>query len=241
VLRRNDEFRAALDELRSEVAGLVRVAAIYSVGISEMAELEEEFGRRHPDARLEVEYLRPEKVYEAVLMDRADLGLVSYAEPAREISVQPWRNEEMVVSARPDHPLMRKVQVEPQDLQDLDFIAFDDDLPISRDIARYLRSHGVEVNATMHFDNIQTIKEAVMLGSGVTIVPLRILRAEMAAGRLSAAPLAFPLSRPLAIIQRKKKRLNRAAQVFLNVLQEHRTSGPVLAVPTQHSANSGDS
>jgi DNA-binding transcriptional LysR family regulator len=101
VLRRNDEFRSALDDLKPEIQGTVRVAAIYSVGLSEMTDLESEFIRRYPNARLEVSYLRPEKVYEFITEDRADLGLVSYPEPAKEISVVPWRNEEMVVAAQP--------------------------------------------------------------------------------------------------------------------------------------------
>ena len=44
----------------------------------------------------------------------------------------------------------------------------------------------------MHFDNIQTIKEAVILGSGVSIIPRRILQAELAEGRLRAVPLSEP-------------------------------------------------
>src|SRR3984885_15655705 len=85
--------------------GTVRVASIYSIGLSEMVQLEQEFGRRLPEARLEVEYLRPEKVYSSVLSDAADLGLVSYPEPSREITVIPWRREKMVVAASPEHPL----------------------------------------------------------------------------------------------------------------------------------------
>ncbi len=105
VLRRREDFQAALDQLRYQVEGTVRVASIYSVGLSEMAELEHGFSRRHPEATLQVEYLRPEKVYEAVLADRADLGLVSYPESKRDITAIPWRREEMVVVASPCHPL----------------------------------------------------------------------------------------------------------------------------------------
>jgi DNA-binding transcriptional LysR family regulator len=221
ILRRNEEFRAALHDLKSELEGVVRVAAIYSVGLSEMSELEEEFSLRHPHVRLEVDYLRPEKVYDSVSADRVDLGLVSYPEPTKEVAVLPWREEEMVLTAEPSHPLMRKESVSPAELAGADFITFDDDLPISREIARYLKASGVEVNTIMHFDNIQTIKEAVILGSGVSIVPARILKAEMAAGRLAAVPLAAPgLRRPLGIIHRKKKRFGRAAQAFLELLQE---------------------
>ena len=64
--------------MQQEVEGTLRVAAIYSVGLSEMVELEQEFARRQPEAKLEVEYLRPERIYEAVLAGEADLGLISY-------------------------------------------------------------------------------------------------------------------------------------------------------------------
>jgi LysR family transcriptional regulator, transcriptional activator of the cysJI operon len=221
ILRRRDEFQASLDRLKTEVSGTVRVAAIYSVGLSEMSELEAEFERRAPLARLEVEYLRPEKVYDAVADDRVDLGLVSYPEPTREIAVLQWRREEMVLATAPSHPLAFRDRVSAEDLNGVDFVTFDDDLPISREISRWLRAHGVEVNTTMRFDNIQTIKEAVILGSGVSIVPARILHSETADGRLRAVPLSEPgLSRPLGIIHRKKKRFARAAQAFLDLLQE---------------------
>lgn len=230
VLRRHEEFEAALDRMKSGVGGSVRVAAIYSVGLSEMTRLEEEFRERQPGVRLEVDYLRPEKVYEAVLGDRVDLGIVSYPEATRELAVLPWRNEEMVVAAAPTHGLAQQAEVQPRELSGLDFITFDDDLPIAREVHGYLRSHGVEVNAAMHFDNLQTIKEAVMLGSGVSIVPRRVLRSEVAEGRIAAIRLAAPgLYRPVGIIHRKKKRFHRAAEAFLKLLQEAPDHDEVLA------------
>jgi len=226
VLRRWDDFLRDIEKLKAEVEGTVRVAAIYSVGISEMSQLEEKFAKRAAQVKLEVSYLRPEKIYEAVAEDQADLGLVSYPEATREIAVIPWREEEMVLVTVPDHPLASRLVARPQELEGLDFIAFDEDLPIRRDVDRYLRSHGVEVNVVMHFDNLQTIKEALVLGSGVSIIPERIVQAELADGRLAAIPLEEPkLYRPLGIIHRKKKRLHRAAQLFLELLEEQPAGG----------------
>lgn len=220
VLRRKEEFDAALDHLRADVTGAVRVASIYSVGLSEMSRLEAEFANRHPEARLEVEYLRPEKVYQAVETDNADLGLVSYPEATRSIAVIPWLEEQMVVAAAPSHPLAGRLSIAPGDLAGHDFIAFDDDLPIRREVDRFLRERGVEVTVVMHFDNLQMIKEAVALGSGVSIVPARILQAEIEQGRLVGIPIDAPeLFRPLGIIHRRRKRFNRAAQSFLDLLR----------------------
>jgi LysR family transcriptional regulator, transcriptional activator of the cysJI operon len=222
VLRRKEEFEVALERLKSEVEGTVRIASIYSVGLSEMVQLEKEFARRQPEARLQVEYLRPERVYAAVIADEADLGLVSYPEASREITVIPWREEEMVLAASPDHPLARREgPIAPAELDGIDFIGFDEELPIRRDVDRFFRGQGIEVKLIMHFDNLQMIKEAVAHRVGVSLMPARVMREEIQQGRLAAIRIAAPeLCRPLGIIHRKKKRFHRVAQEFLNLLRE---------------------
>jgi len=222
ILRRKDDFEAALQRLKEEVEGTLRLASIYSVGLSEMVELEREFSRRRPEAKLEVQYLRPEKIYDAVLAGEADLGLISYPEARRDLTVIPWRKEEMVLAAAPVHPLAaRGGSITPRELSGVDFIAFDDDLPIRRHLDRFLKDHGVAVNVTLHFDNIQMIKEAVTHNVGISIMPFRTMREDIAQGRLAAVRLAgAELFRPLGIVHRKKKRFHGVAQAFLDLLRE---------------------
>ena len=221
VLRREEELTLAFEALKGEVAGDVRVASIYSIGLSEMSRLQEEFSRRYPAAHLHVEYMRPDKIYEAVRQDATDLGLVSYPESSREIAAIRWREEEMQVAAYPWHLLAGRDEVFPQDLKGENFIGFDEDLRIRRELDRFFRAHAVEVNLLMQFDNIQTIKEAVALGSGISILPARTMHAEIEQGRLVAIPLHAPeLVRPVGIVHRKRKKFNLAAQAFLNLLRE---------------------
>ena len=221
VLRRKDEFDGELDKLKGRVQGTVRVAAIYSVGISDMSRLEQEVAGRMPEAALLVEYLRPEKVYDAVVTDQADLGLVSYPESNREITAIPWREDRMVVAVAPSHPLAAKRKLKPSDLDRQDFVAFDDDLRVGREVKRYLRETGIQVNAVMHFDNTQTMKEAIILGAGIGILPMRVLRNDVAQGRLVTIPIeGCTLARPLGIIHRRRKTFNQAARVFLELLRQ---------------------
>jgi LysR family transcriptional regulator, transcriptional activator of the cysJI operon len=219
VLQQEDEFQLALERLKLEVDGTVRVASIYSVGLSEMSRLSEEFAASHPTARLEVEYMRPDKIYAALRSGQADLGLVSYPESSREIAAIPWRDEEMQLAAPPSHPLAARQRVFAADLEAIEFIGFDEDLSIRREIDRFLRARGVTVRMVMHFDNIQMIKEAVALGSGVSILPARSMQAEIEQGRLVAVALEAPgLVRPVGIVHRRRKKFNRAAQAFLELL-----------------------
>ena len=219
VLRREEEFTLALESVKGDVEGTVRVVSIYSTGLSEMGRLQEEFSTRYPTAQLHVEYMRPDKVYEAVRNDTADLGLVSFPESSREITAIPWRNEEMQVAVPPAHPFAQRAAVYPADLNGQDFIGFDEDLSIRRELDRFLRAQGVEVKIVMHFDNIQMIKEAVGLGRGISLLPARTMLAEIEQGRLVAVKLDAPdLVRPVGIVHRKRKKFNRAAQAFLELL-----------------------
>ncbi len=222
ILRRKEDFESALQRMREEVEGTLRVAAIYSIGLSEMVRLEQEFALRQPEAKLEVQYLRPERIYEAVLAGEVDLGLISYPETRRDITVIPWRREEMVLAVSPEHPLANRPDaVAPGELNGSDFISFDDDLPIRRHMDRFLKDHGIEVNVALHFDNVQMIKEAVAHRVGVSIMPARIMKGDVERGRLAAVRLAdATLYRPLGIIHRKKKRFHRVAQAFLDLLRE---------------------
>jgi DNA-binding transcriptional LysR family regulator len=219
VLRRTEEFSAALDELKHEIGGTARIASIYSIGLSEMPRLREDFAVLYPKATLQTEFLRPDRVYDAVMSDAADLGLISYPDHRRDITVIPWRNESMAVALPAGHPLAFKSALAVEDLEGQKFIAFDEEVIIRREVDRCLREHGVDVVRVMQFDNIQSIKEAVGSGHGVSILPEPSISSDAEQGRLVSVPLDAPgFVRPVAAIHRRRKKFNRATQAFLDLL-----------------------
>jgi DNA-binding transcriptional LysR family regulator len=225
ILRRTDELKAEIDALKKSSSGVARIAAIYSVGLSEMSQIEERFAARFPDAELQVSYLRPERVWEAVLNDDADLGLMSYAESSREIVALPWRDEQMVVAVAPQHPLAQRREVSVDALEGQEFVGFDADLPIETHIERFFRDHKVEVQIVLRFDNLQMIKEAVAHGAGISLLPLRVIREDIRQRRL--VPLRLQpaeLYRPVRIVHRRRKVFNQVTAGLLRLLQEEERS-----------------
>jgi DNA-binding transcriptional LysR family regulator len=220
IVRRAEEFEAALDCHRETAGpGELRVASIYSVALTEMTRVRDEFAAALPSVELKVEYLRPDKVYEAVVNEAADLGLVSYPEPTRDLAVIPWREERMAVALPPAHRFHGRASLRAQDLQGENFVAFDPDLAIRKDLDRFFKEQGVEIHIAMHFDNIQMVKEAVALGHGISILPDRTMRNEIEQGRLKRVRLNAPgLVRPVGVVHRKRKTFNRAARAFLEAL-----------------------
>jgi len=220
MLRRHEELQASLEAFKDQISGPVRVASIYSIGLYDMARHAREFMSLHPQATVHLEYLRTDQVYGAVLEDKADIGLLSYPTPSKDLKIIPWRRERMVVATNREHPLAGKAHVEAAQLEGQPYVCFDDDLHIRKVIDRFLKDNRVTVRPVMEFDNIANIKEAVGIGAGVSILPEPTVRQDVSLGRLSAIPLnGTELVRTIGIIHRRRKKLSPAAVHFLELLQ----------------------
>ncbi|WP_435021201.1 LysR family transcriptional regulator [Tundrisphaera sp. TA3] len=208
----------ALDDARS-LTGTVRVAAIYSVGFHDMGRYVERFRAEYPEADVRVEYLHPTRVIESVMGDDAELGLISFPRKWPELTAIPWREEEMVLAVHPSHRLAGLGEVDAGQLGGERFVGFDHGLPIRRAVDRFLRKHGVHVRVALEFDNIEMIKRAVEVPSGVAILPMPTLAGEVKAGTLRTVRFRDPRpTRPLAIIHRRSEQLSLAAGRFLELL-----------------------
>ena len=221
LLQGYDKAVADLAALRGQVVGDVRVAAIYSVGLHDMSRHVQRFMALHPHAKVRLDYLHPHKVVEAVVEDEADLGVLSYPEASRALAVIPLRSEPIVFVCAPGHRLARRRMVAPADLDGEPFVAFDPDLRVRKAIDRALKQHNIRVSPAMEFDNIETIKQAIVLGAGVSLLPEPTVRREVANRSLVAVPLALPnLVRPVGLIHRRNKRFSPAVARFIDLLRE---------------------
>jgi DNA-binding transcriptional LysR family regulator len=221
LLQGFDKVRAEIASARNQVSGSVRVAAIYSVGIHIMSDHVQRFMSLYPQARVRLEYLHPHKVVDAVLDDEADLGILSYPPANRSLTSLPWRSETMVFVCHPTHRLARRKVIIPADLTGENFVAFDPDLQIRKAIDRCLRQHEAKVTVVMEFDNIETIKQAIAIGAGVSILPRPTILKEVGNRTLAAIPLSMTeLVRPLGIIHRRGKVFTPTMARFLDLLRK---------------------
>src|ERR1051326_8612361 len=186
-----EKAKADIGTVKARVDGTVRVAAIYSVGLHDLSRHQQRFMSLYPEARVELELLHPHKVVEAVVRDEADVGIMSYAPVTRGLTVVPLRREPMAGVSHPAHPLARRRTVPPAQLNGEPFVAFDRELTIRKAIDRALRHHGVRVDIRMEFDNIETIKQAIMIRAGLSILPRHTVQMEVGVRTLAAVPLGI--------------------------------------------------
>ncbi len=221
LLQNFERTRAEISQTRQELEGTVRLAAIYSVGLHGISGQMQRFLSLHPKTRVRLECLHPRQVVETVVQDEADLGVLSYPPANRALSVVPLRSDPIVFVCPPHHRLARRRTLAATDLNGEPFVAFDADLSIRKAIDRALRKRNAKAQVVMEFDNVETIKQAIISGAGVSLLPSPTIAMEVGLRTLSAVPLNIPeLTRPVAAIHRRNKLLTPAVARFLATLQE---------------------
>ncbi len=221
ILKRYDTILSDIQSRCGCFSGIIRVAAIYSVGLHVMNRCMSDFMKAFPKTKVRLEFLHPHKVYQAVKDADVDFGIIAYPVPTVDLHMIPLPVEPMALVCSPNHPLAEKEAVSLKELKGLDYIAFEKDLVVRKEIDHHLEEFGAAVNIVMEFNNIETIKQAIESGLGVGILPTPAVQNEVENGSLLAIPITSPkMVRPIGIIHKQHKVFSPAMKKFIEMLTE---------------------
>jgi len=220
MLHTYDMLLSELQEMKKVISGTIRISTIYSIGLHELPPYIKRFLHDYPSVNVRIEYRRSNLVYEDILHNSVDFGLVAFPVKTRQIEALPFHNDHLVVISHPGHPLAKRgTELEVKDLANQRFIGFDPDIPTRKAVDQILRDHKLEIEPVMEFDNIETVKRAVEIDHGIAIVPQATVVQEAKQGTL--AVLHFKgrqFTRPLAILHRKGRVLTPGMKKFIEIL-----------------------
>jgi len=219
MLERLAALEQRLRARRDVVAGTVRVASVYSVGLHTLPPTIKRCLAAHPDVTVQLQYRRTNEVYAACLDGEVDVGIVALPTRRPQLEIVPLGHDELVVAAPPGHAIARRARCSLAALDGQPFIGFDRDIPTRRLVDRLLRRHGVRVGYVMELDNIETIKRSVEAGLGLSLLPAPTLAAEIRARTLvGRPPVEGPFRRPIGALYRRTRERSAATRAFLALL-----------------------
>lgn len=225
ILHQYEKLNSEIQEMKKVISGTIRLATIYSIGLHELPPFIKRFLQEYPAVNVRVEYRRSNLVYEDILHNSVDLGLVAFPARTRQIEILPFREDELVLITPPDHPLALRGDADIRDLARHRFIGFDPDIPTRKAVDGIFRDHKLEMEPVMEFDNIETVKRAVEIDAGVAIVPRMTVSQEVNQGSLAIVNMkGLRHTRPLAILHRKGRALTPAIKKFIEILTTDQTA-----------------
>jgi DNA-binding transcriptional LysR family regulator len=220
ILDSFEHMQLEMKSIGQDMAGSVRIATIYSVGIYEMDVVIKTFLKLYPKVNLQVEYSKGARVYEDCLRGALDLGIVVYPEPRKGLRIVPLPSDKLVLICAPGHPLAHRRHIDIRKLNGLNYVAFEKGMASQRALDRIFQENNVRVSTVMEFNNIETIKRSVEIGAGVSIVPLLSVQKEVQNGSLVQINFTDKsFYRTIGIIVRSKQALSPAARKFIELMQ----------------------
>ena len=221
IIQTYDELRHKIQEIQNVVTGSIKVVTIYSIGLHELPPYLKKFLKKHPTVNVSVEYRRATQLYEDIVTGMADIGLVAYPQKDPRLQVTSLAEDMLVLICHPDHPLAQQPKVKLSEIASHKFIAFEPDIPTRRAIDKILRDRNVEVDHAMEFDNIETVKRAVEIDAGISIVPRSPVAQEVAKKTIAMVEIEDEkFYRPPAAVHKKSKVLSPAMKEFLTLLEK---------------------
>jgi len=221
MLDRYEQLKSDLNALKSSTGSRINVAAIFSIGMHTLPSYVKKFMVSYPDVNVHIEYFSADRIYELVLAGDIDIGLVAVPKRDKRLDVYEFEDEPLVLACSPKHPLSQESQVDIHKLQFERFISFEKDVPTRMWIDNILQRYNVVVRPVMEFDNIETIKRAVEINSGISILPETAILQEVGGGTIKAIGFSNEdFVRPTGIIVRKNKILGQASRYFIELLRK---------------------
>ena len=221
IIQTYESLHSKLQDLKDIISGTIRLSTIYSIGLHDLPPYVKKFMKSYPTVNIHVEYRRANEVYEDVNSNLVDMGLIAYPGKDSKLEIVPLRKEPLVCICHPQHPLAKQKSIKLKLLAEQKVIGFEPDIPTRKALDKILREYGVEVKHVMEFDNVETVKRAVEIDDGISIVPIGTVTQEINKHTLAALEIEDgEFYRPLAAVYKKNKVLSPAMKQFLTILKD---------------------
>src|SRR5436190_1805387 len=128
IIHAFESLESKLQEIKNLISGTVRVSTIYSIGLHDLPPYLKRFLKAYPTVNVHVEYRRSNQVYEDVLSNVVDFGLVAYPVRDNKLDIVPLRRDRLVLVCHPQHPLAKSKSVPLSAISGQKFIGFQPDI-----------------------------------------------------------------------------------------------------------------
>jgi DNA-binding transcriptional LysR family regulator len=219
-----EEGRAAAQE-QEQVQGLVRVGAPESLCAYRLPQVLRNFRAQHPKVQLLLQSGTCSQLRGGVRDGTIDLSLLlDEVRPEPDLILTSLMAEPIVVVAYPWHRLAGTEPVGPSDLRGEPIIHTEAGCSYRNRFDAILAEAGIPLDPSMEFTSIEAIKQCVMAGLGLAVLPRIACTAELAEGGLVELGWAGPaIAMETQVLYHRDKWLSPALASFLTVV--HQTLG----------------
>ncbi|MAX89185.1 MAG: LysR family transcriptional regulator [Pseudomonas sp.] len=188
------------------------------------------FKRKHPEVSLELVVVNHAQAVKRLSISRDDLLIMSQVPTDMDLEFLPFLNNPIVAVAPTDHPLSQADTLTLQDLTAYPLLIREPGSGTRKAGEDYLRQKRAHFAQTIQVASLDALRESVVAGLGVALMPRHAAHLELTHGLLRELPVQeLPLYRSWCVVHPRGKRLSPVAQAFFSFIREERAQISALA------------
>jgi DNA-binding transcriptional LysR family regulator len=167
----------------------LRIGASISACQHLLPDVLRQFKKQHPKCRITLEPADSPALAESVRAQQIDLALALMPHRDASLEFEPMFSDELMFIVNPQHKWVEAGGVARPEIARQNFILYSRASQTFRAVENYFQDEGIALDATMELGSIETIKELVKIGLGISVLATWIARAEIKQGTLVAMAL----------------------------------------------------
>lgn len=218
VFHELSQARAAISEIQGLQRGSLKIGALLTVVNYLLPPTVIGFHQRYPNVELSVLGLRTGDIYNGLLQNELDLGIVFPPTEYKDLETIPLYRENLALAAPADHPVAKYSAVSLDILKDTECVLLPDTYFLRQLIEDQCRKLDFAPQPVMELTTMESILTMVGKGVGVTILPRSYLD-HVDHPHIRTIPITEPvLTTQIGIVYRKNKYMCAASRVFMEQL-----------------------
>ncbi len=221
ILKIYKEIEESLENYSNSIAGEIKIASIYSIGLYDFPCYIKAYFKRCPKVKISLKYNKSALIYSDLIANNIDIGVVAFPKEYLGVDVIPFKNDKLILICNPNNELAVLKEINDISvLNNLSMCSFEKDMPTRKYIDSLFDKGKVKVKIKMDFENIEVIKRMVEIDDSVfSIIPENSIKKEVEKKNLIAIKLPEEFQREIGIIIKKGKKLSKACKNFIDLLQ----------------------
>lgn len=225
---------SVISDTRESLKGSIRLVGGMTVCLYVFPALLAEVRRVHPHLDMKITVGSADRSIAMLRSGAGDLGLVTLPVESTDLVSVPLLQEELLLITYPTHPLARKKQITPADLDNQPFIPFETGSITRRLIDEFFTRQRIRSQIVMETENVEIIKAMVRNGLGISIIPWQAAAADVRSKQLFCSRITgHSIVRQTGWLYPKMSRLPRTVSEVIRVFEDLRPRFETAVRPTQ--------
>lgn len=221
IFARIEMLEKSLNELQGAIKGTLKLSVVTNSTYF-MPHLCSAFMKRYPEVLIRLNVSNRVSILERLANNEDDLIVMGRVPEELNVIAQPFLENPLVVVAPSNHPLVGQKNIPLARLAEETFLLREVGSGTRLTMERCFASHDLEIKEGIVLGSCEAIKQGILAGLGLSILPRHTLNLELALGIIQILDVAeFPLRRQWYVAYLCDKSLSLVARTFLEFLAVH--------------------